>query len=113
MKNLIFVGTGAVAAENTCYISTANYTIEGEDIVFKGYIGDGEDLIKNHIHYGFTSPILGGVNDYEIEEDDRFIIAINNPVTRHKIAEILRARGAKFANLIHPSCVIAKDDTIG
>lgn len=113
MKNLIFVGTGAVAAENTCYISTANYKIEGEDIVLKGYIGDGDDLVKNHNHYGFSAPILGGVNDYQIEDDDRFIIAINNPVTRHKIAEILRSRGAKFANLIHPSCVIAKDATIG
>ena len=113
MKNLIFVGTGAVAAENTCYISTANYKIEGEDIVLKGYIGDGDDLIKNHTHYGFTAPILGGVNDYEIEEDDRFVIAINNPLTRHKIADILRTRGAKFAKLIHPSCIIAKDAIIG
>ncbi len=113
MKNLIFVGTGAVAAENTCYTSTAKYKIEGDDIVLKGYIGDGDDLVKNHSHYGFTAPILGGVKDYQIEPDDRFVIAINNPSTRHRIADELKSRGAKFANLIHPSCVIAKDAIIG
>lgn len=113
MKNLIFVGTGAVAAENTCYTSTANYKIEGEDVVLKGFIGDGDDLVKNHNHYGFTAPILGGVKDYQIEPDDRFVIAINNPLTRHRIADELKNRGAKFANLIHPSCVIAKDAIIG
>jgi sugar O-acyltransferase (sialic acid O-acetyltransferase NeuD family) len=113
MKNLIFVGTGAVAAENTCYTSTAKYKIEGDDIVLKGYIGDGDDLVKNHNHYGFTAPILGGVKDYQIEPDDRFVIAINNPSTRHRIADELKSRGAKFANLIHPSCVIAKDAIIG
>lgn len=113
MKNLIFVGTGAVAAENTCYTSTAEYKIEGDDIVLKGYIGDGDDLVKNHSHYGFTAPILGGVKDYQIEPDDRFVIAINNPSTRHRIADELKSRGAKFANLIHPSCVIAKDAIIG
>lgn len=113
MKNLIFVGTGAVAAENTCYVTTAKYKIEGDDVFLKGYIGDGEDLVKYHKHYGFTAPILGGVNDYQIEEDDRFIIAINNPQTRQRVAEILRIRGAKFPNLIHPSCVIAEDAVLG
>ena len=113
MKNLIIVGTGAVAAENTCYVTTAEYKIEGEGITLKGYIGDGDDLVKNHTHYGFSAPILGGVLDYEVCEDDRFIIAINNPQIRHRIAEELRSRGAKFANLIHPSCVIARDAIIG
>ena len=113
MKNLIIVGTGAVAAENTCYVTTAEYKIEGDCINLKGYIGDGDDLEKNHTHYGFSAPILGGVKDYEVCEDDRFIIAINNPITRHRIAEELRSRGAKFANLIHPSCVIARDAVIG
>ena len=113
MKNLIFVGTGAVAAENTCYVTTAEYKIEGDLVRLKGYIGDGDDLKKYHSHYDFSAPILGGVKDYQIDEDDRFIIAINNPVIRRRIAEELKTRGAKFANLIHPSCVIAEDATIG
>lgn len=113
MKNLIIVGTGAVAAENVFYFTTANYQIEGEDVHLKGFIGDGDDLMPNHQHYGFKAPILGGVMDYDIQEDDRFIIAINNPQTRHKNAELLRSRGAKFANLIHPSCMIAEDAIIG
>ncbi|MBO5633155.1 MAG: acetyltransferase [Aeriscardovia sp.] len=113
MKNLIIVGTGAVAAENTCYVTTAKYKIEGDDVHLKGYIGDGDDLVKYYRHYGFTAPILGGVNDYQIEEDDRFIIAINNSQTRRRIADSLRNRGAKFANLIHPSSVIAEDAVLG
>ena len=50
MKDLIIVGTGAVAAENVCYTTTAEYKVEGESIRLKGFIGDGVDLMSNHQH---------------------------------------------------------------
>lgn len=113
MKNLILVGTGAIAAEVVAFMRGQNYMCEGEPLVLKGFIGDGDDLMDNHSHYGFNEPVLGDLMGYPIQSDDRFVIAINDPFIRHRVAMTLEERGAVFTNLIHPSCVIAADAEMG
>lgn len=56
---------------------------------------------------------LGGVDDYTPKEDEECLIAVSDPGAKQQLVARLRARGAKFATLVHPTAVIAKTATIG
>lgn len=112
MVNLIIVSTGAVAAEVTGYLETADYKWKGEPIHIKGYL-EFEEYRYLHTQYRYKAPILGTINDYAIIDDDFFIIANANVSLRKHFSEILKSKGASFINLIHPTCIMAPTSEIG
>ena len=112
MIYLIIVGTGAVAAEVTSFIEGTNYFYNGESIKIKGYL-EFEEYRYLHEEYKYTAPILGDLNYYNIQEDDYFIVANANVTLRTKFVGILKNKGAKFINLIHPTAIISKTAQIG
>jgi sugar O-acyltransferase (sialic acid O-acetyltransferase NeuD family) len=66
---------------------------------------DGTNSVDESI---LCSPI-----DYIPCNNDLFICAIGNPGIRHKYAEMIRAKGGKFATLIEPSSRIGRVGKIG
>jgi sugar O-acyltransferase (sialic acid O-acetyltransferase NeuD family) len=111
-KNIIILGTGAVAAELTSFIEDSDM---GEllGLCIKGYLGDDENTKKLHHEYKLEKPILGNLVDYKIEEKDYFVIGVTNLDFRKKAMNLLLPRGAVFPTLIHPSAIIARTATIG
>lgn len=112
MKNIIIVGTGAVAAEITSYLVDTDFA-ESQNLKIKGYIEYAYNKTKYYEAYGLTLPILGDIDSYKIEDNDYFVIGISDPEFRLKQIEILREKGASFINLIHPSAIIASTAKIG
>lgn len=112
MINLIIVGTGAVAAEITSFMATAQYKWNGEDIQIKGYL-EFEEYRYLHEQYKYTAPVLGDIDSYEIQPEDFFIIANANISFKKQFANKLQSKGANFINLIHPTCVISPTAEIG
>lgn len=112
MINLIIVSTGAVAAEVTGYLETADYQWKGEPIQIKGYL-EFEDYCYLHKQYRYKAPVLGTINDYVIVDGDYFIIANADVSLRKQFSDILSSRGASFINLIHPTCYLAPTSEIG
>lgn len=112
MIDLIIVGTGAVAAEITSYMCSAQYKWQGENIQIKGYL-EFEEYRYLHTQYGYYAPILGDINTYDIQQNDFFIIANANAELKKKFAIQLLDKGAKFINLIHPTCIISPTAEIG
>jgi sugar O-acyltransferase (sialic acid O-acetyltransferase NeuD family) len=109
MKQLIIVGTGAVAAETTAFIEDLQYS-SAYNVNIKGYL----DIDDVHIaHYEYRNPYLGRVEDYLIKDDEYFIIAIGNNAYRKEYAEKIMHKKGKFINLIHPTCIIANTANIG
>lgn len=51
--------------------------------------------------------ILSSPLEYEIQPEDRFVIALSNPDQKRKIAGQLKDKGARFFNVIHPENVIS------
>jgi hypothetical protein len=83
MRQLVIVGTGAVAAEITSYLEEPQY-MATYDVKIKGYL----DIDNTHISkYSYKNPYLGNVEDYTVKEDDFFIIAIGNNKYRREYAE--------------------------
>lgn len=101
-----------MAAEITSFMSTAQYKWEGEDICIKGYL-EYEEYRYLHTKYKYAAPVLGDIDTYAIEESDRFVIANANTDLRKQFAEKLSSRGARFINVIHPSCMISPTADIG
>ena len=110
MKQLIIVGSGAVAAEITSYIEEGHF---GADLSIKGYIDFKANKDKYWKHYDFSKAIIGDIYSYEIQEEDYFAICIGDLQFRLKTINILRQKQAKFINIIHPSTVISKKSQIG
>lgn len=112
MINLIIISTGAVAAEVTAYIETGVYKWEGDEITIKGYL-EYEEYSYLHNKYKYRSPILGTIDNYPIQKEDYFIVANSDSNLRKEFSEKMLNKGAKFINLIHPSCIIAPTSVIG
>jgi acetyltransferase-like isoleucine patch superfamily enzyme len=112
MVNLIIVGTGAVAAEITGYLETAEYKWKGVPIQIKGYL-EYEEYRYLHAQYKYKAPVLGTIDDYLIKDKDVFIIANANVFLRKQFFMKLKAKGANFINLIHPTCILAPTSVIG
>jgi sugar O-acyltransferase (sialic acid O-acetyltransferase NeuD family) len=112
MKNIIIIGTGAVAAELTSYIES-NSSYLADEFILKGYIDYSENIEKYWLYYNLKMPVLGDIDTYSIIEDDCFVMGISDISYRNKLINILKSRGGKFINLIHPTAIVADTVTIG
>lgn len=112
MIDLIIVGTGAVAAEITSYMASSEYKWKGEPIQIKGYL-EFDQYMEFYARYQYQAPILGNIDTYRIQPGDNFIIANSNVELKKKFSSILRDKGARFINLIHPTCFIAPTAQLG
>jgi sugar O-acyltransferase (sialic acid O-acetyltransferase NeuD family) len=57
--------------------------------------------------------IIGAPDEYSPRPGEGFFLAIGIPGVRRRVAESLRARGAEFPTLIHPTAIVASTATIG
>lgn len=62
---------------------------------------------------GHHEQVLADPATYTPEPEDRFICAVGDPRTRLRICRDLKARGARFVTLIHPSAVLGPATRIG
>jgi sugar O-acyltransferase (sialic acid O-acetyltransferase NeuD family) len=61
----------------------------------------------------FSVPVLGSIADYQPADGDRLTCAIGAPRAKLRVCEELRARGARFADIVHPSAVMHGSSTTG
>jgi sugar O-acyltransferase (sialic acid O-acetyltransferase NeuD family) len=63
--------------------------------------------------YAYEPGILGGVGTYEVEEDDVFVSAFGNPITKAGCCSPIIKRGGQFINIIHPLANIGQNVRLG
>lgn len=107
MKDIIIIGTGAVASELTMYLRDI------EDVKLKGYLEYDYNLEKYYNAYHYEMPVLGDIDSYVPQENDYFLIGVAHVGFRQKVIATLKSKGARFYTLIHPTALIAKDAVIG
>jgi sugar O-acyltransferase (sialic acid O-acetyltransferase NeuD family) len=100
---IIIVGTGAVAAELTFFLKGIH--------LIKGYLEFDYNLEKYYNRYNYKAPVLGDIDNYEIQSDDQFVLGIANINFRKKVIRTLR--GAKFINIIHPLALVSPNLELG
>jgi len=114
MRNLIIVGSGAVAAELTAYIEDSNkYLADSEKWAITGYLDAEENISKYWAKYKHDKPVLSDVYSYAITGNESFIVGISNISFRRKMTDVLIEKGADIISFIHPGAIVAKSAILG
>lgn len=108
MKNLVIIGARGWGRE--VYFA-ATRIAEREKITVKGFLDEKADAFDGL--EGQFPPILGSVENYEIQENDIFFCALGEPYYRKKYVDMIRAKGGKFMTIISPETVINPTAKIG
>lgn len=108
MKHLIIIGAGGMGRD--IYWSARGCVGFGKDFDIKGFIDD--DLSSQDGYDGYP-PLLGTIDDYQIEEGDVFNCSMGNVQTKARICEKLKKKGARFYTLINKTAVVHEHTTLG
>ena len=76
----------------------------------KGFLDDRADALAG---FECQARIIGPVDTYRPMESDQFICAIGDSAVRKQYVAKLKAKGAQFTRLIHPTAVIGQSVRIG
>ena len=107
MLDLVIVGASGFARE---VYQWARPAFDPAEYRIKGFLSNRPDDLKG---WRIDAPLLGDDESYRIEAGDRFLFAIGRPEIKRTMIERLKARGARFATLIHPTAVVAPTAEIG
>ena len=107
MYNIIIVGAGGFSRDIYYW---ANDTFSIDDYIIKGFLSYNQKELDGH---NTKVGIIGNDDNYKIEKNDRFIIAIGDIDIRKRAINRLKKRGAKFISLIHPTALIIPIAKIG
>jgi sugar O-acyltransferase (sialic acid O-acetyltransferase NeuD family) len=106
MKKIVIVGAGGFGREVLEIFKDQNKTENQWDIL--GFLDEKEDMWGKIIN---NYPVLGGLDWFDNKKDVGCVIAIGNPKTRKRIAQLLVGYHVRYFNAIHPSVIIS--DFIG
>lgn len=109
MKNLIIIGARKLGRE---VYSIAKQSINSGnlDVRIKGFLDDNPKALEK---FTYECSILSSVEEYTPLEGDVFITALGDEKHRKHFASIMKAKGAEFVNIIHPTAIISDGITLG
>ena len=103
MKHLLIIGARGFGREIYWMAqNTAAFLNHAYDI--KGFLDDKSDALDGL--NGEFLPIIGTVEEYDVQPDDVFFCALGNPIYRKKYAEIIESKGGEFITLIDPLAIV-------
>jgi sugar O-acyltransferase (sialic acid O-acetyltransferase NeuD family) len=101
MTDYVLVGGGGLARELLDWFAPG---LEGSGSGFAGYLDDGDDPMAA---FGNRLPHLGAVKGHRPKPGQQLVMAIGAPSGKAMVAEALKAAGAVFATLIHPTAWVS------
>lgn len=107
-RRLIVAGGGAFARELINWADDA--AARGNGVPVSGFLDRSEHALDG---FSYALAWRGDIDDYVPAEDEAVLVAIGDPHGKRAVVERLRARGARFASLVHPSAVIARSARLG
>jgi sugar O-acyltransferase (sialic acid O-acetyltransferase NeuD family) len=108
-ERLVIVGGGGFGRELIEHATDAHEA--GGCLAVGGYLDDGgPDVLAS---LGYELPWIGRIADYRPEPGDLFVLGIGSPEGKRKVVAMLKDRGARFSQVIHPTCLVTRRTTIG
>lgn len=109
MKNLIIVGARGWGRE--VYAEAIKMRGYQQDFEVIGFLDSKADALEGL--KGEYPPILGSPEDYIIQSNDVFFIAMGEPKWRRHYAEIIENKGGKFMSIISSVAFVNETAIIG
>lgn len=103
MKQLIIVGAGGLGREVACWALDAKWNVAG-------FLDDNPKAL---VKIPMPIPILGSLADFVPRNGLYLVIAIGQPSVRRSMQASFLEMGAQFANIIHPTAVVAQTARLG
>lgn len=114
MKNIIILGTGAVAAELTSYIEDQNTKLGSDKrINLIGYIDYEYNIRQYWTKYKLKAPVLCDIDSYKPSVNEDILIGISDIKFRNEMIDKLSKKGSRFASFIHSSVIIPESASLG
>ncbi len=105
---ITLVGAGAFARE---LISWNEHAVSASGApAVTGFLDVNEKALDG---FDYRLKYRGTVDDYAPLEGEQLLVAIGDPLAKQRVVTALRARGARFAGLVHPSSVVARSAKLG
>lgn len=101
MTDYVLVGGGGLARELLDWFTPS---LQGSGSGFAGYLDDTGDAMAA---FGSRLPHLGPIKDYKPIGAQQLVMAIGAPAGKAAVAKPLKAAGAVFATLIHPTAWVS------
>jgi len=103
---LIIVGGGGFGTEVFCWARDCH----GRGLLppVTGFLDDEVASMS-----GVSLPHLGSLDAYVPQQGDVFLMALGKPQHKERVYLKMKARGANFATLIHPTAVVTDTATLG
>lgn len=108
-KRLIIVGGGGFGREMLSHASDVHAA--GRCPPVGGYLDDGGPEVLAKL--GYDLPWIGSVAEYTPQRADVFAVAVGSPHGKRIIVEKLKARGAEFVQIIHPTALVTSRTSLG
>ena len=108
MKKVIIVGAGGCGREVMQWALDCVKAGTAWDLL--GFIDDNPDALQG---LRVNHPILGSIKDWQPKADEYFICGIATPHIKRRIVSDLKAKGAVFLTLIHPSAIVSATALVG
>ena len=114
MKDILIIGSGAVAAELTSFIEDHNSRVNIADrLNLLGYIDYRYNVDKYWAKYNLKAPVLCDVNMYAPSANEEVLIGISDIPFRNIMIEMLQKKNARFASFTHYSVNIPDSSILG
>lgn len=108
MKKIYIVGAGGFGRELLQWIKDINTVKPTWEI--GGFLDDNLNALDGvEIDY----PVVGTIQGWQPKDDEEFALAMGAPALKRKIVELLKAKGAKFATVIHPTAILTPFNKYG
>ena len=107
-KRLILVGCGAFARELINWVD--DLVNLGKCIPISGFLDENPEALKG---FSYSIPHMGLIQSFIPQPGDQLLMAIGDPKAKKKLYIDLKSKGAVFAQLIHPTAVVARTARLG
>jgi sugar O-acyltransferase (sialic acid O-acetyltransferase NeuD family) len=112
MIKVIFIGSGAVAAEVCSYIEDIN-KIKSKEISILGFLDDNAENYKKHSsNYKFDSEYLGKIDDWSFSDNYHYVFGFANLEVRERLIKKLDLLSLNWLTIIHPSAQVSNSAII-
>lgn len=102
MKKIVIAGAGGFGRELLQWIKDINEKTPTWEIL--GFIDDNLNALDG---VETDAKVVGTIKDYVGKEDEEVALAFGSPELKRKIVSILKAKGATFATIIHPTALLS------
>ena len=108
MKDILILGAQGFGREVLQWIKDINKVTPTWNI--KGFLDDDLTALDG---YECDYKIVGTIQDWVPSENEEFVFAIASPQIKEKLATMLKAKGAHFARVVHPTSIVGDFCKIG